>query len=193
MKVLSDEERCTAKSKHTGERCKFYRTPGRTVCRYHGGLAGRKPTKGVEDMIRNPEVKESAIKKRYAELKEDPEILSLKSEIAILRAHLEKLLEAEEAREGGGNAQYTYELRNFIESIGKTAERHNRIMNGEKYTINVSSLQIVIAQVVTAMNEAIADANVDAATADRIRDRLGRGLEQVYASADQVGSLEPVR
>lgn len=28
---------CTAKSKQTGEQCRRFATPGRTVCYYHGG------------------------------------------------------------------------------------------------------------------------------------------------------------
>jgi hypothetical protein len=36
---LSEEARCTAHSKQTGERCRKRRRPGLTVCFYHGGKA----------------------------------------------------------------------------------------------------------------------------------------------------------
>ena len=36
MSKMSDDKRCTAKSKQTGERCKRRVTPGYRVCYYHG-------------------------------------------------------------------------------------------------------------------------------------------------------------
>src|SRR5690606_26031649 len=35
-RIPPDEKRCTAQSKQQGRRCRQYRVPGYTVCRYHG-------------------------------------------------------------------------------------------------------------------------------------------------------------
>lgn len=43
--------RCTARSKQTGERCKNTAVPGRTVCRFHGGLSSG-PPKGSKNALR---------------------------------------------------------------------------------------------------------------------------------------------
>lgn len=41
-----DKKRCKAKSKQTGERCKNWATPGKDVCRFHGGKStGAPPAK----------------------------------------------------------------------------------------------------------------------------------------------------
>ncbi len=34
---MGDPRRCAANSKQSGTRCKRFRTPGRRVCRFHGG------------------------------------------------------------------------------------------------------------------------------------------------------------
>jgi hypothetical protein len=39
--ALGDPRRCTATSKQSGTRCKRFRTPGRQVCRFHGGKSLR--------------------------------------------------------------------------------------------------------------------------------------------------------
>jgi len=39
--AVGDERRCTAMSKRSHERCKRFRTPGRSVCKFHGGYSPR--------------------------------------------------------------------------------------------------------------------------------------------------------
>lgn len=46
--IPSDNERCTAKSKSTGNRCKNYRKPGQKVCGVHGGEAPQNKRKALE-------------------------------------------------------------------------------------------------------------------------------------------------
>ncbi len=43
--------RCTARSKQTGERCKNTAVPGKTVCRFHGGLSSGPPV-GSKNALR---------------------------------------------------------------------------------------------------------------------------------------------
>ena len=39
--AMGDPRRCTANSKQSGARCKRFRTPGRRVCKFHGGYSLR--------------------------------------------------------------------------------------------------------------------------------------------------------
>lgn len=39
--AIGDARRCTAMSKQSQEQCKRFRTPGRTVCKFHGGYSRR--------------------------------------------------------------------------------------------------------------------------------------------------------
>lgn len=92
---------CTAKSKTTGERCKRPATAPLTVCRYHGGksLSGAAnpafkhgryisslPTRMLADF-------EAALK--------DPQLLSTRSDIAVLVARQEDLLRRVDSGEAG--------------------------------------------------------------------------------------------
>ena len=37
--MIDERRRCTAKSKHSGQRCRRSAVPGKRVCRWHGGLS----------------------------------------------------------------------------------------------------------------------------------------------------------
>jgi uncharacterized protein YjcR len=53
LPAADDERRCTANSKQTGVRCGQWATPGRKVCRFHGGKAG--PKKGNKNATKTGE------------------------------------------------------------------------------------------------------------------------------------------
>lgn len=54
-------KKCSAKSKQTGNQCRNYATPGKNVCKFHGGYAGRKPSTYVyaKVMDKCPELKKN--------------------------------------------------------------------------------------------------------------------------------------
>lgn len=92
---------CTAKSKRTGEQCRHHATPGRNVCRHHGGksLVG----------IASPSFKTGRYSKyiparlneRYQEAVSDSELLALREDIALIDARLVDLLQRVDTGESG--------------------------------------------------------------------------------------------
>lgn len=85
-------DRCTARSKRTGEPCKRYPTPGRKVCRFHGGHQLRG--------IASPHWKDGKYSKvlplgmtaAYERARTDPELIALRDELAVVDARLTTLL-----------------------------------------------------------------------------------------------------
>jgi hypothetical protein len=86
--------RCKAKSKRSGEQCKRLATPGKEVCRMHGGL--------TPNGIASPHYKHGLYSKampkelrsRFVKAMNDPELLSLEQDIALLTVRASELLEA---------------------------------------------------------------------------------------------------
>ena len=84
--------RCTAKSKQSGQQCKRHAVVGGTKCYMHGGasLAG----------IASPTFKHGRYSKslperlaaRYAEAQDDPRLLELRDEVALIDTRLAELL-----------------------------------------------------------------------------------------------------
>ncbi len=83
--------RCTADSKSTGERCKQQAVPGKRVCRYHGGRSKG----GVEapNYKHGRNSKYKALGERIDHALSNPDILSLRPEIALLDVRLSELVE----------------------------------------------------------------------------------------------------
>lgn len=84
---------CTAKSKRSGERCKKAAVVGRNVCHIHGGktpggiaAAGFKHGRYSKHIPKN-------LSQHYQELLNDPDILSLQDDVALLRSMVAKHLQ----------------------------------------------------------------------------------------------------
>ena len=96
-----DDRRCTATSKQTGERCRRFPTPGRAVCRFHGGKTPRgmalPQTKGGHYSKDLP----TRLAERYAEALRDAALLELREEIALLDARLADVLGRVDSGESG--------------------------------------------------------------------------------------------
>ncbi len=80
-KMNPHAKRCTAHTKATGDRCRNMAVTGRTVCRLHGGKAGRPPTHGLYALEHQTKLAE--LHKDLMKL-EDP--LDLRPELGMLRA-----------------------------------------------------------------------------------------------------------
>jgi len=95
---------CTAKAKQTGVRCKRNATPGRNVCRMHGGRS----LQGVD----SPRFKTGRYSKylpdrlveRYEEALNDVELMRLNDEIALVDTKLQDVLEQRPAEGEGPGA-----------------------------------------------------------------------------------------
>jgi len=169
--------KCGAK-KRNGEPCQAPAMPnGR--CRIHGGKSPGRPI--THGRYSNSVPKD--LSDRYEYFKTDPEILSLKPDLALCRAMMERYISTfvEGQRIGAGVAD---ELRAWFDSIGRLAERCDKILNGERYTINVAGLQAIMAQIVDIISSAIEEHIPDAKTADKLRDSISRGLAGIHGTGD---------
>ena len=178
---------CRAKSKQSGERCKRHATvsTGRGLCHIHGGApkTGVNPDKPVQ--ITHGRYSKSVpadIAERYEYFKTDPDILSLKPDVALSRAMMERFIGGAMQEGTVVTAEIGAELRAWFDLNSKLAERCDKILNGERYTINVQGLQAIMAQIVDIINTAIDGAGLDAATADNLRDSISGGLAAIHGS-----------
>lgn len=83
---------CTAKAKSTQQRCKNHATPGRTVCRFHGGKTLRGIASGTWKHGRYSKYLPTRLVERYEEALTDRELLNLTNEISLARTRLTDLL-----------------------------------------------------------------------------------------------------
>lgn len=94
-------KRCRAKSKTTGERCKQPAMQDRDVCRYHGGKSPRGlASPNFKHGHRSRSMPARLLADFEAALK-DPELLSTRSDIAVLAARQEDLLRRVDSGEAG--------------------------------------------------------------------------------------------
>lgn len=92
---------CKAKSKQSGERCKRHATPGKEVCRMHGGKTpigfanpNTKTAKYSRDLA-------TRLASRYEEARKDAELLTLHEEVALTDARIFDLLAKVDTGESG--------------------------------------------------------------------------------------------
>lgn len=113
---------CTAKSKRTHERCQRPAMHGSTVCYHHGG----KSRKGIA----HPSFKDgryskalpSAMLEKYHEAVNDPELLNMRHDIALVDARLSELLKRSEA---GESRTLWQQARNANDSIRQAMDNEN--------------------------------------------------------------------
>jgi hypothetical protein len=99
--ALKDARQCTAKSKHSGERCKNPARIGYNVCRMHG--AGNRKTPGGRPISsgKYSKVLPARLAESYLEARQDSELLALRDEIALCDARLGDLLKRVDTGESG--------------------------------------------------------------------------------------------
>lgn len=83
---------CNAKSKSTGERCKQPAVAGSTKCRFHGGLTPRGVASPHFVHGRRSKYLPSRLMEHYQEALDDPRLLELRDDIALLDARLAELI-----------------------------------------------------------------------------------------------------
>jgi hypothetical protein len=84
--------RCTAKAKQRQAQCRLPAVPGMAVCRFHGGKTPRGPASKTFQTGRYSKFLPARLLARYREAEADPELTSLRSELALVDARLMDLL-----------------------------------------------------------------------------------------------------
>jgi hypothetical protein len=107
--------RCTAKSKQSGEQCKRHASIGRTVCAIHGGKIPRGHALPQTTHGRYSKHLPTRMLANYVQSRDDPEMLALSNEIALIDSRTLDLLNRVDSGESGAiwrDLQATYkELR----------------------------------------------------------------------------------
>lgn len=141
-------------------------------CRIHGGKGAPKTQSGRYSKY----IKTQNLVKKHEEFMFDPQLLDLREEIAVLRSILVEILEVKESSqeiaqkkdikiEAKLSAERTYnrslgKIENIIEKIARIVETKNRIENGEKHTIKIEVLHLVIVQVIGTIKKYISDPEI---------------------------------
>ena len=89
--AFKDARRCTAIAKSTGERCKNPARRGYNVCSVHGAGKGKKRGGRPITTGRYSKLLPYDLLERYEASRNDPELLNLRDEIALLDAHIQDL------------------------------------------------------------------------------------------------------
>ena len=92
---------CKAKSKQSGEQCKRRVTPGKEVCRMHGGKTPTGIALPQTKHGRYSKVLPTRMLERYNAAITDPELLNLSAEIAVVDSRLSDLLIRVESGDAG--------------------------------------------------------------------------------------------
>jgi hypothetical protein len=93
---------CAATSKRSGQRCKNHASVGYAVCHIHGGKTPRGAASPHYKTGRYSRDLPTRLAARYQEAQEDPELLNLRSEIALTDALLTELITKLDTGESGG-------------------------------------------------------------------------------------------
>ena len=114
---------CQAKAKSTGQQCRRRAVTGKRVCTVHGGL-----TPGG---IASPNFKTGRYSKylpqrlleRYQQAAQDPELLALREDIALLDARISELLSQVDSGESGKRWQELVRLRGEVLGVAQAGDR----------------------------------------------------------------------
>lgn len=90
--MSGNARQCTATSKRTGNRCKANAVNGRDVCYHHGGKSLQGSAVATFQTGRYSRYLPERLAERYEEAASDPELLSLREDVALLDTRLSQLI-----------------------------------------------------------------------------------------------------
>jgi len=150
---------CTAHRKSDGEPCRGKAVRGRTVCRMHGGKAGRPPVHGLYSTVLKGRFRE-----RLRAAKDLPNPLDATEEIALVRMLLAEFLEKQEANETPISAEVRDHIALLTDHISKQVDRIIKQRN--ETALTVAEIKAIKAGMESLVNEFV--------PADRRRDFVSR-------------------
>ena len=111
--------RCRAKSKTAQRRCRRSVVPGRSVCRYHGGLGGRPIEHGRYSKALG------RFRGAYLEARDDPTLMDLRETMALLDVVVQKAAERAGNNDAPEFRSNALELYGQLEWAGDDVERQS--------------------------------------------------------------------
>lgn len=188
----TEERRCTAKSKQTGDRCQNWSVPGRAVCRFHGGHGGRPAVSGRYSRALR------GLKDKYETALEDDRLLDLRETLAVLDA---ALMEQMELAEQGAAPQSWHDafdlLRKFMKARDADPETarelfkqlYKTLQDGSQRQQAMEALQKA-AERKAIRAEAAWRIRLDAAQAINVRDLITIFTRLVLLIEDEIGPAQ---
>ena len=163
---------CTAKSKLSGQRCKNRAVRGFSVCRMHGAgnvnqgaITGRPPKHGLYSLKHRESLGE-----KVAEYMNITDPASLASELALLRALLQDLLD--KMPDGTNiNGDLRFSITGLVDAIGRTVERDTKVRNSTALTS--AEVTLLLAALRVAIEKYIDDPDKRTAFISEIRAAIG--------------------
>jgi hypothetical protein len=160
---------CSAHAKRSGQPCRRPVTPGRTVCHLHGGATPRG--------IASPHWRGRGFSKdlptrladRFQRALEDPQLLELSSELALLDCRLGELVASLPPDPAPVGSEIWEELRGLIEQRRKLVETERRLEETLQGTLTLSQAMALLAMLQAAVAEVVTDYDQRRAIADRLR------------------------
>ena len=129
---------CTATSKRTGQRCNNAPITGATTCRMHGGtaaVANRGRGNGNYKHGRHTkDFGESKLKQRYLIAREDPDLLAMRDEIAVLDTLLGEGIARLTSEEEGASLKQWTRVADLVLDLDAGAAANNRAKQRELVT-----------------------------------------------------------
>ena len=176
--------RCKAKTKQTGKRCKRSPTPGREVCRLHGGATPR----GID----SPHFKHGRYSKampdrlieKYETARNDPDLITMRDDIALIDARIMDQLELAEA-----DPVIWEGITDLIEKRRKLCEGERRRLYDLQTTMTAEQAMAMITALIAIIRSHIGDQDRRRAIVRDIRDLLQK---QKVVQAPVIISTTPV-
>lgn len=115
--------RCSGKSKQSGERCKKSAVPGFSVCEIHGGKTPTGYGLPQTTIGRYSKHLPTRLAEKYSEAIGDPELLSVREDVALLDSRISDVMASASNQESGELWNNLKEaLRDYDKANGKDAE-----------------------------------------------------------------------
>jgi len=164
-----DPRRCKGKRKD-GVRCRRFATPGKDLCRIHGG-ASTGP--GKKNAGKSSKYHVGFFGDLLREF-DGTDWNNLKDETAVLRALVLQFVR--HISEGGLEDEEKVErliynadkVTGIIDKLGKLVERFDRMENGTQTTLNIRQVAAMSQQIVDIINEEVADPEARRRIAERL-------------------------
>jgi len=149
-------------TKKDGNRCRGKAMNGMDRCRMHGGALAKA---SLKHGIYSKYVPEN-LQGKYEEFANDPLIKSLRQEIGIARSLFAVFMDNLENFDEVDST----EINSMLEQIRKLVATCSKIEDGEKYSVDVHVLHIIMNQVIHIITEEVIDVGLRTKIADRFQE-----------------------
>jgi hypothetical protein len=164
---------CKATSKRTKERCRHHATPGREVCRHHGGRSLLGPASPSLRTGQFSKFLPSRMAADFERAVHDPALVTLRKEIATVDARIIDILKRVDTGEAGAiwvqaqDAMATFG--ELIDSKRKLVEAETRRVSAAAETLTADRAMLLLGVVVKILQKHITDRAVLGAIANEIQ------------------------